>query len=177
MKKTIIATLCIFVLASCSKLNTSTNGGTWTLHSQTYHATQAYYVLGGLVAYTGTGVPTGSFTIWFTDTVHKDYDTNTKTSWPPRYSTYELGTVYPPIAGKAFIQLTDSSVYESYVITGSTTPNISVAFNKDSSLVTVTIPPVMVKNIRGVSPIDNSTFGKPSGTDSSLVSGTIIQTQ
>jgi len=178
MKK-IIPIALIVILASCAK-NISTNGGQWTLNSLTYKATQAYWVQAGLVATTGTGVPTGSLTIWFRDIY--SLDTASGTSWPPKFPSYILSTSFPPAPGYAFIQLTDSSQYNSYNITGSTTPTITVISSVKSAgdtLVTVTIPPVMVVNTNGTPPSLNGQryIGKPTGTDSSLVSGTIIQTQ
>jgi len=170
--------LIILAFASCKK-PVSPDAGSWVIHSTTYKATQAYYVLGGLVAYTGTGFPTGSLTVWFRDTVGKDLDSLLHTSWPPRFPSYTLTTSFPPDTGQAYIQLTDSSLYNSYHITGSTTPTITVTFNHDSSLVTVTIPPVMMVN-KNTTPnpynvVPYPYVGKLTGTDSAMLTLTTIK--
>jgi hypothetical protein len=174
MRKILPIALVICILASCAKPGASTNGGTWTFHSNTYKATQAYYVLGSLTAYTGTNVPTGSLALWF-KAGNTGADTFA-TTWPPKPGTYILTNSYPPPVGYAFIQLTDSSLFNSYTITGSTTPSITVTTVHDT-LVSVNIPPVMVINTNGTPPFYPQIIGKPTGTDSSLVSGTVIQTQ
>jgi hypothetical protein len=172
MKK-IMPIIFILTLMACGK-NINTNGGSWIFHNQTYKATQAFYVLGGLTAYTGTGVPTGSLALWFRDSA--GYGTN----WPPHLHTYTLCKSYPPDSGQVFMQLTDTSIRNSWVITGNTTPYVTVAPYHDS-LITVNIPTVMVVNTNDsiqllVPPFSYFYIGKPSGTDSSLVSGTVIQT-
>ena len=165
MKKLIPIAL-IFLLAACAK-NVNTDAGSWTFHSSTYKATQAYYVLGGLAAYTGNNTPTGSLALWFN---HSD------TTWPAKAGTYILTNSYPPAPGYAFMQITDSSVCNAWTITGSSTPSITVTSFQDT-LIKVNIPPVMVVNINTPPFGSSNVFGKPTGTDSSLVTGTIIQSR
>ena len=166
MKK-IIPIILIVALAACSK-NVSTDAGSWTFHSTTYKATQAYYVLGGLAAYTGDNTPTGSLALWFN---------RNDTLWPAKAGTYTLTNIYPPSPGYAFLQITDSSLCNAWTISGSSTPSITVVRTHNDSVAIVTIPPVMVVNTN-TPPFGGSlAIGKPTGTDSSLVAGTIKQTR
>ena len=166
MKKLIHIAL-ILLLTACAT-NVSTDAGSWTFHSTTYKATQAYYVLGGLAAYTGNNNPTGSLALWFNQS---------NVTWPATAGTYILTNSYPPAPGYAFMQITDSSVCNAWTITGSSTPSITVVTSHHDSIATVTIPPVMVVNINTPPFGSSNIFGKPTGTDSSLVAGTIIQTR
>lgn len=171
MKK-LMPIIFILALAACSK-NVSTNGGSWVFHNQTYHATQAYYILGGLAAYTGANVPTGSLALWF--------NSPTDTTWPVKVGNYILTKTYPPAPGYVFLQITDTSIRNSYSISGTTTPIVTVDTLSNGFYV-VTIPPVEVINTNDsiqiqVPPFSYIYIGKRSGTDSSLVSGTIIQTK
>jgi hypothetical protein len=165
----VIAVICI--IASCSKPTTSNVAGTWTFHSTTYSASQAYYILGSLAAYTGTNVPTGSLALWF-----RNVGDSNVTSWPAQPGSYTLTTSYPPGPGYAFLQLTDSSMFNSYTITGSSTPQI-VVDTISKGFMKVSIPAVMLVNTNGTPPFYPQIIGKPTGTDSSMVSGTIVQTR
>lgn len=176
MKNLIVIALSIYllVIASCNKNAPATNGGTWTLNGNTYKATQAFYVLGGISAYTGeSNVPSGSLSIWFRDNGPTD---TLQTTWKPKGNHYILTNSFPPAAGYAYMQLTDTSAYNSYVITGSTTPQITVD-TTSKGLLTITIPPVMVVNVNGTPVYFPSIIGLPSGMDSSMVTGTVLQTQ
>jgi len=178
MKK-IIPIVLILVITACNK-TTDTNGGSWIFHNQTYTATQAYYLLGGLTAYTGTGVPSGSLALWFRDSAGQG------TNWPPKLHSYTLCQSYPPDSGQVFMQLTDTAVTNSWTYfhnstTGSAMPYVTVAAYHDS-LISVNIPTVWVINtntpvLSQVPPYPYIYIGTPSGKDSSLVSGTIYQTQ
>lgn len=196
MKK-IMPILFIIALAACNK-NTSTNGGSWIFHNQTYKATQAFYVLGGITAYTGAGTPTGSMTLWFYDstsnatldslavqyyrTTGRDtvYPRPFPTNWPPLHQAYALCSSYPPDSGQVFMQITDTAIRNSWVPTGEKTVYVTVA-PLSKGLYTFTIPPVEVINnndtIDQLNPLAFIRIGTRSGTDSSLVSGTIIQTK
>src|SRR5665213_3447956 len=114
MKKTISIAFCLSLLAiaACNKSNIDKDGGSWTLHANTYKATQAFYVLGGITAYTGeTNNPSGSLALWFRNAGESD---SISISWPPKDASYILTNVYSPAIGFVFFQLTDTSVYYSY---------------------------------------------------------------
>jgi hypothetical protein len=184
MKKIVILALIasILAIASCAK-NISTNGGTWTLNNQTYKATQAYFVSGGLTAYTGTGVPTGSLTLFFrdADTIYhgvQTYDSIFQTSWPPLQHSYILTNSYPPPIGYVCMQLTDSSLYNEYRVTNSATGIVTITV-KDSIVTSAIIPAVQVANINTTPAVlgGQRYVGAPTGTDISMVAGKIMQTQ
>ena len=172
MKK-IMPIVFIIALAACGK-NTNTNGGSWVFKNQTYKATQAFYVLGGLAAYTGTGSPTGSMTLWFRDSA------GLGTNWPPQHRIYSLSNNYPPDSGQAFMQITDTAIRNSWVVTSNKIVYITVD-TLSNGFHTITIPPVEVINnndtIDPLNPLAFIRIGGRSGTDSSLLSGTIIQTK
>jgi len=156
----------MLALIACNK-NLPADGGSWTLHSTTYKATQAYYIFGGLSAYTGTNIPTGTLQLWFSDST-------VTTRWP-KHTSYTLTNSYPPDSGYAFMQITDSSLYNSWMITGSTTPSVTIAPYHDS-LITITIPQVMVVNTNTTPVYFPQVIGKPTGTDSTPMFGTINRT-
>ena len=159
----VIMLLSILIVASCKKNTITTNAGTWTFRSTTYHGTSGSYIQGALTAYTGDNTPTGSIAFYFSDTA-------------PRLASYTVtsNNIVPPAPGQVFIVLTDTAATQSYWPTASTIANVTVTTT--AGKVTVTLPPVMMKNINNI-PFFDPQVGAPTGTDSALVSGTIIQTQ
>jgi hypothetical protein len=169
--KNIIAialSICLLVVTSCNTATVNpTAAGTWTFKSNTYNASQAFYILGALDAYTGNSSPTGSISFYFSDTF-------------PRLGSYTVtnSQAFPPAAGQVYVQLTDTSLYNAYVISGSTHPQVTVTVSA-ANKVTVYLPPVWVTNVNTTPATPNGQLyvGFPSYTDSSLVTGTIIQTK
>ena len=166
MKKIITAIIAVSILliTSCQKNSSTTNAGSWTFKSNTYHATFGGYILGALTAYTGDNIPTGSLSFYFHDTI-------------PVAGTYTATNDYstiPPLAGNVLVELTDTSLKNVYVISGSTIPNVTVTVSGGKA--TITLPPVEVINVNTTLP-NLPPVGYHTKTDSSLVSGTIIQTQ
>jgi len=208
MKKTaFLASFFLFIIAvssSCKKQNATNSGGTWVFKSKTYTAPFCSYVLGALTASTETNTPAGSIAFYFYDgpsnatlnalaaqfraTTGRDttYPRPTST-YPPKLSSYIVtpilgrvgySTNFSPDSGYVYVQLTDTSVYNYYVVSGSTTPSVTVSRvnTSDTSkhFYTVTLPPVMMININNAPSFPQP--GYQTHTDSSLVSGTIIQT-
>jgi len=183
MKKIVLITIALLALGcySCKKSSSNQDlSGSWTLNSITYQGQYASFVRGALFNYTGTNSTTGSLALTFFDgraNATPVTDTTVHVTSTPMLSSYILTNVYPPDSGYVYMQLTDSSLYNAYYITGSTTPNVSVT-KQSNGKYTVVIPPVMVVNKNTTPPTAGGQLyvGKPTGTDSSLVSGTIIQT-
>ena len=173
MKKTfyISISLVLLVLASCSKTNNATSGGSWTFKSQTYSASFCSYVLGSVTASTEGATPAGSLAFYFPDTV-------------PAPGTYTVTNTFSyPLTiapGQVFVQLTDTAVNNYYTISpsvmnGNNIPSVTVT-KSSKGFVTITLPPVMMVNVNTTYP-NLPPVGYHTGTDSSMVAGTIIQTQ
>jgi hypothetical protein len=184
MKKTILisTTLLIailFLVASCRKGNAPASGGSWVFKSTTYNASFCSYVLGALTASTENSTPIGSMAFYFYDSfsnntiannfsIHESRDSVSST-FPPKLHSYIVTNTFPPDSGYVYVQLTDTSTLYNYVVTTSS-QNVSVTVTVASNgFVKVTLPPVQMTNK------EISTY--PLYTDSSLVSGTITQTQ
>ena len=160
----VLVALCLLAIISCKKSSSTANAGSWTFKSQTYHATFGGYILGALTAYTGDNTPTGSLAFYFPDTV-------------PTAGSYIVTNDYnnlPPAPGYVYVALTDTSVKNVYVISGSTHPSVTVTVTGGKA--TVNLPPVEMYNVNTTLP-NQPPLGHPSHTDSALVTGTIIQTQ
>lgn len=208
-KIVLLASLTLIVIAfiaSCKKQNAPNSGGTWVFHNQTYTAPFCSYVLGALTASTENNTPAGSIAFYFYDGIsnatfnawaaqyratHPGQDTTYTrpiSTFPPKLGSYKVAPIlgrigyttnFSPDSGYVYIQVTDTSVYNYWVVSGSTIPSVTVSRvnTSDTSqhFYTVTLPPVMVVNINNDPSYPPS--GAKTGTDSSLVSGTIIQTQ
>ena len=178
-KITFLAALLILLISSCQKGNSPIDGGSWTFKSQTYNAPFCSYVLGALTASTVSSTPSGTLGFYFWDglsnntlehnlsiTLNRD---SAISSFPPKLQSYKVTNVFPPDSGYVYVQLTDTSTVYSYEV--SAYANSSVTVTKDSSgkHVTVYLPPTEMVN--------KKQFQAASRTDSSLVTGTIKQTQ
>lgn len=160
----VLVALSLLAIISCKKSSSTVNAGSWTFKSQTFHATFGGYILGALTAYTGDNTPTGSLAFYFPDTV-------------PAPGSYIITNDYsnlPPAPGYVYVALTDTSIKNVYVASGSTLPSVSVTVSGGKA--TVNLPPVMMYNVNTTLP-NQPPLGHPSHTDSALVTGTIIQTQ
>lgn len=183
MKKSLllISTLLIITalvsISSCSKLNTPNSGGSWIFKNQTFTAPFCSYVLGALTASTETNTPSGSIAFYFYDSSsnytvqHHVGLARPNFTFPPKLSSYKVSRVFPPDSGYVYIQLTDTAVYNYYQVTANSTTSVTVTIDTVKKFVTVTLPPTEMINY------NNYGSGYPSNTDSSLVSGTIMQTQ
>jgi hypothetical protein len=166
MKNIILTALASIILISsaCKKIN-ATSGGTWSFKSTTYNASFCSYVSGALTASTETATPSGSLAFYFSD------------SFPPQLNSYIVTNVFPPSPGYVFVQLTDTSIANSYVVTGSNPVTVTVTKGA-KGYVTATLPPVEMYNVNNsVSLGSQITIGYPTHTDSSLVTGKVTQTQ
>jgi hypothetical protein len=185
MKKTYsIACLIIILVTSCHKGNNQTSGGTWSFKSQTYNASFCSFINGALTASTETSNPTGSLAFYFYDSTsnatllyllyHGDDSTTRQSfSFPPKLQSYKVTNSFPPDSGYVYVQLTDSAAYNSYQITANSTAVVTVS-KAANGFLTVNLPPVEMINVNNDPYSPKSGF--PSYTDSSLVSGKIIQT-
>ena len=204
MKKITFASvfLSLIVIMSCNNKTANQNSGSWIFHSITY---QGQYATFGrefaLVNYTGDRLPTGSVSLTFSDsglssaTLTARYNDSLHHLNPPvlnhdtvitrpnrhpagngpTHTSYIPTNVFPPDSGYVYIQVTDSSQYVSWKISGSSTPAVTVSIV--GGKYHVTIPPIMLVDTNWTPQYLPSIIGKPTGTDSSLFSGTIIQTQ
>ena len=168
----------IAVVSSCSKQNNSNSGGSWIFKSQTFTAPFCSYVLGALTASTETNNPSGSIAFYFYDSTSNSYvqhhlgTTRPNFTFPPKLSSYKVTNVFPPDSGYVYIQLTDTAVYNYYQVTPNSNTIVTIQIKDTATkFLTVTLPPTEMINY------NNFGSGVPSNTDSSLVSGTIIQTQ
>jgi|GEM_PF-3983162 len=179
MKKTtfLAVTLVIFI-ASCQKGNSPTDGGSWIFKSQTYKAPFCSYILGALTASTESSIPSGTLGFYFYDsfsnyTLEHNFSITLSrdsvvTTFPPKLQSYIVTNVFPPDSGYVYVQLTDTSTIYSYEVSGSATSIVTVT--KDSmGHFQVYLPPTEMVN--------KKQFVSASRTDSSLVTGTIKQTQ
>ena len=139
----------------------------WTFKSNTYHATFCSYIYHALTASTETNTPPGSLAFYFPDSVGIT-GTYTVTNVIQSHYPFKIAPGY------VYVQLTDSSQNNFWVISGSTTPQVTLTVSA-SGLATATLPPVMMVNVNTAFP-NVAPIGALSGTDSSLVSGTIFQT-
>jgi hypothetical protein len=165
----IVPALIVLIMPSCKKA-VDTDGGSWIFKSTTYVSTQTNYLLGRWVANTGTGNPTGSLSFYFWDTIPKAGTYLITGGFNNNYGSQPVPTGY------VYVQLTDSSIYNSYAPTGSVTQSVTVDTNSAGKY-TFKLPPIEMVNYNNSYVILGYSTGVPSGTDSSLVSGTIYQTQ
>jgi hypothetical protein len=174
-----ISILLVLVIASCKKSSSSHDAGTWTLNGLTYKGQYGAFVRGSLISYTLDNAITGTISLTFND---GRFTGNVDTTFGPQpyhsdtVVSYTLTGTYPPPVGSVYLQLTDSSLYNSYAITGSTTPKVTLELI--GGKYKATVPPVMVVNNNQTPATLNGPLnvGAATGTDSSLVSGTLIQT-
>ena len=174
MKKTLFISISfMLIIAACKKNSVSHNAGSWTLNGLNYNGQYGAFERGALMSYTLDNAITGTISLTF----NADSFTGTvDTTFGPSPKSYTLTGIYPPPKGYVYLQLTDSSLYNSYTITGSTTPQVNLEIINGKYK--ATIPPVMVVNTNTTPATLNGQLyvGAATGTDSSLVSGTVIQT-
>lgn len=176
-----LASIVVIAMASCNKSANAPNaGGTWVFKGQTYTASFASYITGALTASTEGGTPAGSLAFYFNDTFSKNtvlYNLSlnrTPSNFPPKLASYRVTNIFPPDSGYVFIQLTDTSAFNAYIPTASANAVVTVT-KSAKGLVTATLPPIMLRNLFYQNNVPLPVA--PSNTDSSLVSGTVIQTQ
>ena len=183
MKKTFfyLALLALLAIASCNKSANAPNAaGSWVFKNQTYTASFAGNIAVALRASTVASTPSGSLAFYFNDTFSKNtvlYNLSlnrTPSNFPPKLSSYKVTSIFPPDSGYVYVQLTDTSAFNAYQPTASANAIVTVT-KSAKGLITATLPPIMMRNVYYVNNVPLPVA--PSNTDSSLVSGTVIQTQ
>lgn len=178
MKKilSIATSICIIAATySCHKGNSALSGGSWIFKSTTFNASQAFFIEGALSAYTGESTPTGSISFTFFDGTQPGDTSGRNYTYPPKNHSYRLTNTLPLSAGYVYVMLTDTSVNQCYLTTNAANGTIVTVDTSASGKLIVTLPPVYAVNVpsNALLPVSISN----AGSDSSLVSGTIKQTQ